>query len=95
MQSGRQRTVATPYFLLKIQKRHEKEPKVRVITGISVHKSAVKRNFWKREGRAMLLPAQNTNSDTTLLLILSPKVNTLTKKQFRALLLGTIAKIEK
>lgn len=81
---GYRRTANGPYFSLKQKQNHEGRWRVGVVVGAAVHKSAAKRNFWKRQARETLralIPQAGAPRD--LLLILFPKVNLLTKKQFR------------
>jgi ribonuclease P protein component len=72
--------VRTPYFLLKVKNNFERAVRIGIVVGIAVHKSAVKRNFWKRQAKTALA-AGGVGRD--FLLLISPKVNELTKKQFR------------
>jgi ribonuclease P protein component len=51
------------------------------VAGVSVHKTAVKRNFWKRQVLMGLAPLASAGSD--ILMIVSPGANRLTKKQFQ------------
>lgn len=59
----------------------QKKNRIGVVVGVSVHKSAVRRNFWKRQAKATLAGIADAKLD--LLAILSPKVNSLTRDQFR------------
>ncbi len=52
-----------------------------IVVGKNVHKSAAKRNFWKRQAKAALLRGSLPPED--FLMILMPKVNTLTRRQFQ------------
>jgi len=56
--------------------------RIGVVVSMAVHKSAAKRNFWKRQAKAILRQNEDARG-LDLLLIFSPKVNELTKKQFR------------
>ncbi len=58
--------------------------RIGVVAGASVHKNAAKRNFWKRQAKTALLAAGSAGTD--FLVVLTPRVNTLTKKQFKELL---------
>lgn len=75
------KTTPTPFFLLKSKKNPGDRARIGVVVGISVHKTAVKRNFWKRQARAALAPFAAAGSD--ILMIVSPGANRLTKKQFK------------
>ena len=89
--SGRYQTVATPYFSLKVRTNHAKQNKIGVIVSLSVHKSAVRRNFWKRQTKSVLMGISPRGQD--ILAILLPKANTLTQKQFKKTLLGAAAQL--
>ena len=54
--------------------------RIGVVVGISVNKSAVKRNFWKRQGKAALVPLLQTGND--FILTFFPKITTLSRNQF-------------
>ncbi len=79
--------VSTPYFVLKKKPNTQEKIRVGVVANAFVHKSAAKRNFWKRQAKAALLAADGTGTD--FLVILTPRINTITKKQFRELLYRT------
>ena len=65
--------------------------RVGVVVNTSVHKSAAKRNFWKRQAKAALLPRADNSHD--FLVVLFSKVNTLTKKKFRNALQSAAASV--
>ena len=75
------KTISTPFFLLKIKKNSYKTTRVGIVVGVSVSKTAAKRNFWKRQARAELTLRAVSGSD--ILMMVSPNVRRLTKKQFR------------
>jgi ribonuclease P protein component len=75
------KTVSTPFFLLKIKKNSYKTTRVGVVVGVSVSRAAAKRNFWKRQARAEISLRAGAGSD--ILMMVSPNVRRLTKKQFR------------
>ncbi len=79
--SERRRAVATPYFVIKAG---EKKKGIRVVVGKAVDKRAVQRNFWKRQAKAALEEIVAPGRDVVV--ILSPKAKTLTKKQFKKIL---------
>jgi len=81
---GAYKTARTPYFLLKAKDGAPGKNRIGVVVGKSVHKTAVRRNFWKRQAKAGLRAEHAAGKD--LLMVLSPKVNELTVKQFRELL---------
>ena len=92
--AGRYQTVTTPYFSLKTKQGSEKI-RIGVVANAAVHKTAVKRNFWKRQAKATLLDFASGTSHRDFLVVLFPKVNTLTKKNFKKELLGAAARITK
>lgn len=51
------------------------------MVGVSVSKAATKRNFWKRQAHAEIALRAGAGSD--ILMMVSPNVRCLTKKQFR------------
>ncbi len=75
------KTVSTPFFLLKTKKNSFKGARIGVVVGVSVNKAAVKRNFWKRQARAEIALHAAVGND--ILMVVSPNVRRLTKKQFR------------
>ena len=79
--SGSYQTVKTPYFSLKIKKSSGEEPKIGIIAGKAVHKSAVKRNFWKRQARQALVKGKISGKD--MIMIFSARVEELSKKEFQ------------
>jgi ribonuclease P protein component len=86
------RTIATPFFLLKTKKNTGGRVRIGVVVGKAVHKSAVKRNFWKRQAREGLSALANEGSD--ILIVVSAGANRLTKKQFRDELSKAAAKAQ-
>jgi len=75
------KTTPTPFFLLKKKKNQGESVRIGVVVGVSVHKTAVKRNFWKRQALRGLVPQADAGSD--ILIVVLPAVNRLTKKQFQ------------
>jgi ribonuclease P protein component len=75
------RTISTPFFLLKTKKNLSDKARVGVVVGVSVHKTAVKRNFLKRQVLAELAPRARAGSD--ILTIVLPAANHVTKRKFR------------
>jgi ribonuclease P protein component len=88
--AGGYKTHPTPSFLFKIKKNLGEGARIGVIVGGSVHKTAVKRNFLKRQVLATIMPHVTPGSD--ILIIVLPGANRLTKKQFKEDLLGTFNK---
>jgi ribonuclease P protein component len=92
------RTVGTPYFSLKIRPNGEQRERIGVVVNTAVHKSAAKRNFWKRQAKATITGRHGGAKDRDghdLLLILFSKVNTLTKKQFKEKLSEALERAER
>jgi ribonuclease P protein component len=73
--------VRTPLFSLKVKKNDDKGTRIGVVVGKSVEKTAVKRNFWKRQARAILQSVCKGNYD--VMLVVQPGVRASTRKQFR------------
>jgi ribonuclease P protein component len=83
------KTISTPFFLLKIKKNSYKTTRAGIVVGVSVDKGAAKRNFWKRQARAEIALRAAIGSD--ILMMVSPNVRRLTKKQFREEVAKTLA----
>jgi ribonuclease P protein component len=90
--AGRYQTITTPYFSIKA-KFGVTTPRIGVVANAAVHKSAAKRNFWKRQAKAVLLAFIPKIASRDFLIILFPKVNTLTKKKFKKELLDAAARV--
>lgn len=86
------KTAPTPFFLLKSKKNGVGYPRIGVVVGKAIHKEAVKRNFWKRQTKTILL--KNTSSDNDFLVIFVPNKTKLTKKKFQEDLEKAINKIK-
>jgi ribonuclease P protein component len=86
------KTTPTPFFLLKTKKNTVGRARIGIVVGVSVHKTAVKRNFWKRQARATLAAHAIIGHD--ILMIVSPNANRLTKKQFKDEVLKTLNKTQ-
>ena len=82
--------MATPFFSLKIRANHSEKNRIGVVASVAVNKSAVKRNFWRRQTKATLMGAPAAGLD--ILVILSPRVEALSKKQFKKTLLDSVAR---
>lgn len=74
------KATSTRFFLLKTKNNQGGRVRVGIVVGRSVHKTAVKRNFWKRQALAMT--AAHASAGNDILIVFSPNVNRLTKKQF-------------
>jgi ribonuclease P protein component len=83
------KTASTPFFLLKIKKNSHENVRFGVVVGVSVSKAAEKRNFWKRQARAEIALRAAAGSD--ILMMVSPNIRRLTKKQFREEVAKTLA----
>jgi ribonuclease P protein component len=86
------KTTTTPFFLLKTKTNITGVARIGIVVGVSVHKTAVKRNFWKRQALAALTTHAIAGND--ILMIVSPNANRLTKKQFRNELVKALGKIQ-
>jgi len=85
------RTQRTPFFSLKAKSNELKVPRIGVVAGKNVHKTAAKRNFWKRAARATLALLIKENCDVVL--ILQGRVNELSRREFREALKKTIREL--
>jgi ribonuclease P protein component len=83
--------VRTPYFSLKIKKNTLKKIRIGVIIGKAVHKTAVERNFLKRQAKEVF--GKNIPVGNDLLVIFSPAASKLTKKQLKEVLIKSAARI--
>ena len=83
------RTISSPFFLFKTKKNSENKARIGIVVGVSVHKSAVKRNFWKRQVFTILVSRITAGSD--ILIIVLPAANKITKKKFREELASALA----
>lgn len=82
------KVIRTPYFSLGVKKNNLSKNRAGIIAGKAVHKSAVRRNFWRRQAKAALADIGRTGND--FLIIFSPKVNELGRRQFRLALKETM-----
>jgi ribonuclease P protein component len=90
--AGGYKTLSTPFFLLKTKKYAGDRARIGVVVGVSVHKSAVKRNFFKRQALAALAPRATAGSD--ILMIVLPGANRITKKQLKEEFIKALAKTQ-
>jgi ribonuclease P protein component len=84
------KTTPNPFFLLKTKRNLGESIRIGIVVGKSVHATAVKRNFWKRQARAAL--ALHASGGSDILIIIQPSVNRLTRKQFKTEVVKTLAK---
>jgi ribonuclease P protein component len=82
-------SVKTPYFALKIKKNAIKKTRIGVVVGKAVNKNATGRNFLKRQAKKVFGKTLTVGND--LLVIFSPAVNKLTKKQLQEALIKSAA----
>ncbi len=77
------RTIATPFFVLKIKKKsfREKENRIGIIISAAVVKSAARRNFWKRRAKADFMLVPGAGND--FLIIFSGGIKKCTAKKFK------------
>jgi len=71
----------TPMFSLKTKSNEGKGLRIGIVIGKSVEKTAVKRNFWKRQARSVFQALPGGDHD--VMLVVYPGVRTATRKQFR------------
>lgn len=71
----------TPYMLLRGREGRDGKGRIAVVIAKAAQKSAVKRNFLRREAKAVLSAERSPRTD--LLLTLSPSAARLSKKTFR------------
>lgn len=83
--SGYRRAAAAPYFSLRTKDNAVGELRVGIVVGAAVHKSAAKRNFWRRQARETVRDALRAREvrGRDLLIVLFPKVKAVAKKEFR------------
>jgi ribonuclease P protein component len=75
------RTIRTPFFLLKTKPNSLGKNRIGIVVTVAAVKSAVKRNFWKRQVKALFSKMNLKNTDA--LIVFSSRVNSLTKTEFR------------
>ena len=78
--------------MLKAKENGGTAKRIGIVAGVSVNKKAAKRNFWKRQAREALGGA-GVAPGKDLLIIISPKVNAATKKQFREAVVKAAARL--
>ena len=82
----------TPYFSVKVKPNNEGAGRIGVVAGKAAGKTAIKRNFLKRQARAELRKAVAPGKD--LLVIVSPAAGGLTKKNLHIELMRAIKKAQ-
>lgn len=79
---------------MRTEKNKSETTRIGVVVSTAVHKTAVKRNFWKRQARTALSElAKNFSEPQDLLLVLFPSVTKLAGKDFRAMVLASGAEL--
>lgn len=81
-------TTRTPYFSLKIKNNGLPHNRIGIIIGVAAEKSAVRRNFWKRQAKAVLIKQPGAGKD--FVLIFSKKIKEISKDKFKKELLKAI-----
>jgi ribonuclease P protein component len=84
-------TIRTPYFLIKAKENKKETGRIGVVVGKAVHKTAIRRNFLKRQTKATLLKLSRPGKD--IVIILSPRANELSKTEFKKELLKASGRI--
>jgi ribonuclease P protein component len=91
LNAGGYRTVRTSYFSLKIRNNGLPQNRIGAIIGVAAEKRAVRRNFWKRQAKAILAQQgdalQGFGGGKDFVVIFSKKIKEITKDQFRKELL--------
>ena len=90
------RTLTTAFFSLKTKDNNLNVNRIGVVIGKSVDKRAARRNFWERQIKARLLRipvAGGAGKD--FLVMVFPKINSLTKKEFIEIFDTTVRKLKK
>ena len=82
------RAVTTPFFSIKVKENKEGHGRIGVVAGAAVAKNAAKRNFLKRQVKTTLFQNTKRNIGKDFLVILSPKIKSLTKKQIKNAILA-------
>jgi ribonuclease P protein component len=85
------RTQKTPYFSLKAKANNLSTRRIGVIISTAAVKSAVRRNFWKRQAKSILSDRSRQGID--VLLVFFRQADALTKSEFRKELLGAYSQI--
>jgi ribonuclease P protein component len=75
------RTVATPFFVLKIKKGPTDKNRLGIVIGATAVKNASRRNFWKRKARMNFEKLPDVGND--FLIIFSKNIKDCTAKEFK------------
>lgn len=81
-------TIRTPYFSLKIKNNNLPHNRIGTIIGVAAEKSAVRRNSWKRQAKAILAKRPAAGKD--FVLIFSKKIKEIKKGEFKKELLKAL-----
>ena len=91
-------TIKTPFFSLKFRKNELPNNRIGIIIGVSAEKSAVRRNFWKRQAKAILAkpgagwyPGKQPGIGKDFVLIFSKKIKEIKKDEFKKELLKILS----
>lgn len=78
-------TIRTPYFSLKLRKNGLPQNRIGVVIGVAAEKSAVRRNFWKRQAKALLQKGSIARADAGIdfVVIFTKKIKELTADDFK------------
>ena len=88
------RTIRTPYFSLKIRTNSLPRNRIGVVIGVAAEKSAVRRNFWKRQAKAILGKqpvGSGASAGKDFVVIFSKKIKEITKDVFEGEILKTLS----
>ncbi len=91
--SKRFKTVRTPYFFIKIKKNESFFGRVGVVAGKSAGKTAVERNFLKRQARGVL--SKNLTAGNDVLVVFLRGASDVAKKEIRQELINATQKAQK
>lgn len=83
------RMARTPYFSVKVRSNSLHKNRIGAIVTVAAVKSAVRRNFWKRQVKN-LLSGKDVQNGMDILVIFSSRVASLTKKGFAEELLKAV-----
>ncbi len=86
------KALKTPYFLLKARPYAGSRNRIGVVIGKSAVKTAVGRNFWKRQSKS-ILSALGSGKSHDFLISFSPQIKKITKSEFKKQLLKSVNSI--
>lgn len=91
-------TLTTPFFSVKTKDNSLGVNRIGVVIGKSVDKRATRRNFWERQAKIGFLRTSVVGTAAgkgrDFLVMVFPKINSITKKEFVELFEGTIQKLK-